>query len=102
MEPVMIKAAAGWVNPRESIIAAIKEYLRLGGDIGDVRGLVTEKILEISGGKAKVIGVKTADGPSHRADQLIYATGAFTTSNPGLLHGIDTQITQGLPSHIGS
>lgn len=72
----------------------MKEFQSLGGKfIGDSqRGLVIENILEAQGGASQVIGVKTASGNSHYADQVIYTPGAFSTTNEKLLPGLDTQI----------
>lgn len=86
---------AGWANPREAVISAMKEYQTLGGQfIGDSQsGKVVENILETKGStKARVVGVKTADGHIHQADQVVHAIGAFSTYNKTLLPGLDTQI----------
>ncbi|KAI8240137.1 hypothetical protein K4K55_001090 [Colletotrichum sp. SAR 10_96] len=40
----------------------------------------------------QIRGVKTADGQSHFAEHVIYATGAFSTSDKELLPGLGTQI----------
>lgn len=72
----------------------MKEFQALGGNfIGDSKGgLVVENILETKGRKARVVGVKTADGHSHYAEQVIYTTGALSTASTKLLPGLDTQI----------
>ncbi|KAK1845252.1 FAD dependent oxidoreductase [Colletotrichum chrysophilum] len=81
---------AGWANPKEAVISAMTEFESLGGEqISDPQcGRVVANI--ISG--SQIQGVKTADGHSHLADHVIYATGAFSTSNKKLLPGLGTQI----------
>jgi sarcosine oxidase/L-pipecolate oxidase len=72
----------------------MNEYRRLGGKfIGDSKGgYVVENLIEAGGAAKRVIGVRTADGKAHYADQVIYAIGSWTTFNRKLVPGLDTQI----------
>ncbi|OKL58475.1 hypothetical protein UA08_06354 [Talaromyces atroroseus] len=92
---------AGWANPKEAVISAMKEYQALGGKfIGDSkRGKVVDNLIvdgddnqlaaAITG---RIVGVKTADGRAHHAEHVIYAIGSFSTSQKTLLPGLETQI----------
>ncbi|KAL4924060.1 NAD(P)/FAD-dependent oxidoreductase [Aspergillus undulatus] len=68
------KKDAGWIHARKAIVSAHDEAKRLGVRFigGTPQGKV-EKLLYENG---DVVGVRTADGTFHRAEQTILAAGA--------------------------
>ncbi|KAL4947134.1 FAD dependent oxidoreductase [Aspergillus filifer] len=65
---------AGWVQARDAIVSAHNEARRLGivFVLGSPEGKVEELVYE----DGDVVGARTADGRTHRADHTILAAGA--------------------------
>lgn len=70
------RSGAGWAHARNAYISASKEAQRLGVRFvtGTPRGAVISLIYE----DGDVVGARTADGTSHRADRTILAAGAYS------------------------